>query len=131
MTKQHLHIALTWFIASVWLVNGLFCKMLHLVPRHEEIVSRILGESYAEPLTILIGVSELVMCVWVLSRWKHRLNAIMQMVVVAIMNILEFFLVPDLLLWGRMNAVFALMFILLLYYHEFVLGSSIRKTVEI
>ena len=105
--------------------------MLHLVPRHEEIVARILGESYAEPLTVLIGISELVMCVWVLSRWKHRLNAIMQMVVVATMNVLEFFLVPDLLLWGRMNAVFALMFILLLYYHEFLLGSKIRKTVEI
>ncbi|MEM7513973.1 MAG: DoxX-like family protein [Bacteroidota bacterium] len=131
MTKQHLHSALTWLIASIWLINGLICKMLYLVPRHEEIVARILGESYAEPLTILIGVSELVMCVWVLSRWKHRLNAIMQMVVVATMNVLEFLLVPDLLLWGRMNVVFALIFILLLYYHEFLLGSSIPNTVEI
>ncbi|WP_245705453.1 hypothetical protein [Chitinophaga filiformis] len=44
------------------------------------------------------------MAVWILSGIKSRLNAILQMVVVAAMNIPEFFLVPDLLLWGRLNA---------------------------
>ncbi|EMS33047.1 hypothetical protein C943_00324 [Mariniradius saccharolyticus AK6] len=46
------------------------------------------------------------------------------MFLVAIMNILEFVLVPDLLLWGRYNALFALLFIGLVYYNEFVLNNG-------
>jgi len=34
---------LKYFIALIWLINGLFCKLLNFVPRHEEIVKRILG----------------------------------------------------------------------------------------
>jgi hypothetical protein len=33
---------LNYLIAAVWLVNGLFCKVLGLVPRHQEIVATIL-----------------------------------------------------------------------------------------
>ncbi|MBC7446743.1 MAG: hypothetical protein H7330_01650 [Hymenobacteraceae bacterium] len=29
--------------AAVWAANGLLCKLLHLAPRHEQIVARILG----------------------------------------------------------------------------------------
>jgi len=43
------------------------------------------------------------------------------MVVIGIMNILEFLLVPQLLLWERFNIVFAVMFIALIYYNEFKL----------
>jgi hypothetical protein len=34
---------LNYGIASVWIANGLFCKLLNLVPRHQRIVARILG----------------------------------------------------------------------------------------
>jgi hypothetical protein len=37
-------------IALVWLANGLLCKVLGLVPRHEAIVARILGPHAASPL---------------------------------------------------------------------------------
>ena len=48
-----------YFIAAVWLINGLFCKVLNLVPRHEAIVSRILHTNNARLLTILIGLAEI------------------------------------------------------------------------
>ncbi len=117
MSKKN---TLTYFIAFVWLANGLFCKVLNLVPRHSEIVGRILGNEFAHGLTFLIGIGEIVMTIWVLSRFKSKLNAIVQMFLVGIMNVIEFLLVPDLLLWGRFNALFAAFFILLVYYNEFI-----------
>ena len=110
---------LNYFIATVWIVNGLICKVLNLVPRHQEMVTRILGKEQARSLTFLIGVAEIGMAVWILSGIRTRLNTVIQILVIAIMNSLEFFLVPDLLLWGRANAVFAFTFILLIYYNEF------------
>ena len=126
MKIKTLHKVLTFLIAAVWLTNGLLCKVLNLVPRHEQIVARILGDEYSRPLTIFIGLSEIVIAVWVLTGYKSKFNAIAQMTVVATMNILEFILVPDLLLWGRLNAVFALLFIGLVYYHEFVLNRKLN-----
>lgn len=125
MTNNKKHQLLNYFIAAVWLVNGLFCKLLNLVPRHREIVAGILGNNHSRILTILIGLSEILMAVWILSRIKPRLNAIIQMIVISSMNILEFLLVPELLLWGRANAVFAFLFILLIYYNEFYLNKRL------
>ncbi len=119
MNKRKLYTLLTYIIAGVWLSNGLYCKVLGQVPRHELIVGRILGDTYAHPLTIIIGISEIIMALWVVSgRWS-RLSSILQIMVVASMNILEFILVPDLLLWGKYNSVFAFLFILIVYYNEY------------
>ncbi|MEJ1242216.1 DoxX-like family protein [Chryseolinea sp. T2] len=114
------HILATAIIALVWFVNGFFCKVLSLVPRHQEIVARILGEEDAWIFTKAIGVAEILMVVWILSRIKSRLCAVFQMAIVGIMNIIEFVLAPDLLLFGRMNIVFASIFIVLIYVNEFV-----------
>jgi hypothetical protein len=114
----------TFFIAAVWLVNGLFCKVLNLVPRHQEIVARILGEEYAGFFTKAIGFSEIAMAVWILSGIRTRLNAITQITIIAVMNVIEFIIAPDLLLWGRLNMVFASLFILLIYVNEFHLRSK-------
>jgi hypothetical protein len=112
---------LTYGIATVWIANGLFCKVLDLVPRHEQIVARILGSQYAGVLTKAIGIAEILMAVWILIGITPRFNAVTQIVVVGAMNILEFFLAPDLLLWGRFNSVFASLFMILVGYNEFVL----------
>ncbi|MFD2918568.1 DoxX-like family protein [Terrimonas rubra] len=119
MTPTVKHTHLTYLIAAVWLINGLFCKVLHLVPRHEQIVARILGPEYAPLLTILIGCSEILMALWIISRYKQKLNTVVQITVVALMNIIEFVLAPDLLLWGRLNILFALVFIVVVYYNHF------------
>ncbi|TNJ41205.1 DoxX-like family protein [Tamlana fucoidanivorans] len=124
MTNEKKSKILTYLIATLWIVNGLYCKVLNLVPRHEEIVARILGEDYSRPLTIFIGLSEIIMAIWILTRFKSKLNAIVQIVVVATMNIIEFVAVTDLLLWGKLNIVFALLFIGLVYYNEFILNKN-------
>ncbi|MBS1611912.1 MAG: DoxX-like family protein [Bacteroidetes bacterium] len=127
MRKQTVHNIITWLIAAVWLANGLLCKVLGIVPRHEQIVARILGAEYAHPLTVLIGISEIGMAVWVVSRLFIRLNATLQIAIVLTMNVIEFSLAPDLLLWGRLNIVFAILFSALVYYNDFVLAPSKPK----
>lgn len=89
------------------------------MPRHQEIVARILGAENAFVFTKIIGVLEIIMGFLVLSNYKSKWNALVQIVVVLTMNILEFILVPDLLLWGRFNIVFALIFVYFVYYNAF------------
>jgi DoxX-like family len=119
------HKPLSFCIAAIWIVNGLFCKVLNLVPRHELIVAKILGNEHARPLTILIGFSEIFMAIWILSNIKSRFNAIAQILIIATMNMLEFILVPDLLLWGKANAIFAFILILVIYFNEFHLNKKL------
>jgi DoxX-like protein len=119
--KIIIKLILTIFICLVWFVNGLFCKILNLVPRHQEIVGRILGEEYSWLFTKAIGIAEVLMVVWIVSKIRSRFCAIFQMVIVGTMNFIEFILVPDLLLFGRMNIVFASIFIVIIYVNEFVL----------
>lgn len=124
MSNSIINRIFTYCIALVWIANGLFCKVLNFVPRHEQIVARILGVNNSRVLTILIGLSEIVMAIWILSRYKTKLNAIAQIIVVGTMNTLEFILVPDLLLWGKVNSLFAFLFILVVYYNEFYLNKK-------
>ncbi len=125
--KGNIHRILTYFISLIWLINGLLCKVLNLVPRHQQIVSRILGAGESRLLTILIGLSEIVMALWVFSRARQRLCAITQITVIGTMNVLEFILAPDLLLWGRFNSLFALLFVLLIYFNEFILNKKLHQ----
>lgn len=118
---------LTLLIAIVWIVNGLFCKVLNLVPRHQVIVSRILGEEHAVLFTRAIGVAEIFMAVWILSAINSRLNAIIQIFIVIAMNLIELVLAPDLLLFGEANFILALLFIILIYYVEFVLKQRLLQ----
>ena len=129
MTNKQVHTILTYCIALVWIINGLFCKILNFVPRHKQIISEILGDDYAQIFTRLIGFSEVVMAVWILSKFKHRLNATIQIAIVGLMNILEFILVPELLLWGKLNSLFAFIFILVVYLNEFYLNKKIKNQI--
>jgi len=119
-----MHKIITYFISLVWLINGLFCKVLNLVPRHQQIVARILGETYARELTLLIGFHEILIVVWILSRFKSKSNAIFQILIIIIMNFIEFFIAKDLLLWGAYNSIFALLFVSLIYYNEFIISKK-------
>ena len=129
MTNKKIHTILTYCVALVWIINGLFCKILNFVPRHKQIISEILGDDYAQIFTRLIGFSEVVMAVWILSKFKHRLNATIQIAIVGLMNILEFILVPELLLWGKLNSLFAFIFILVVYLNEFYLNKKIKNQI--
>jgi hypothetical protein len=125
MTDRKKHQLLSYFIATVWLINGFYCKILNFVPRHQQIIAQILGNSNAHLFTILIGLSEIVMAIWIISKKWTKTNAIIQILVIATMNMLEFLLVPDLLLWGKANSFFAFLLILIIYYNEFVLHKKL------
>lgn len=121
------YFTLNTFIALVWFINGLFCKILNLVPRHKEIVAVILKEEYASVFTITIGILEVLMAVWILSDYFKRLNTYIQIIVIGIMNILEFIMVPHLLLWGKLNIFFALLFLILIYINYSKLYLKIKQ----
>jgi hypothetical protein len=115
-----LHKLSSFVIVFVWLVNGLVCKILNFVPRHQQIVAEIMGQNYAMLLTKMIGISEIIMTIWILSRIKPRFCAITQIFVVLLMNVIEFVLVPELLLFGKINSILAMLFCLLVYFNAFV-----------
>jgi hypothetical protein len=93
---------------SVWLVNGVWCKLLDGVQRHREIVARILGDDHSLVLTRLIGAGEVLVAVWILTGIRWKWSCAFQILLVATMNAIEFLLVPDLLLFGRLNSLVAL-----------------------
>ena len=86
-------------IAAVWLSFGIYFKLLRLVPRHERIVARVLGERLSPLLTRLIGVGEVMMGLWVLSAIAPVLCAATQTVLVVTMNGIELTKARD-LLWS-------------------------------
>lgn len=120
---------MTVFISSVWFINGAWAKLLGAVPRHQQIVAAILGPAHAPLLTTLIGLGEVVMALWVLSRWQMRLCTWLQVLLVAIMNGLEAWLVKPLLLFGYFNLLWAALFIgVVLLHQEFLQRSNSTTT---
>jgi hypothetical protein len=114
MKNNFLHYA----IAAVWLLNGLYCKVLGFVPRHQQIVAQILSEDYAFYLTKAIGLSEIMVFVWILSHIKSKWCAYFQISIVLTMNVIEFCFARNLLLFGGLNFVFASIFVSLVYWNE-------------
>ena len=97
-------------IALVWLGNGFYCKVIGGFPRHQEIVATILGEEFAGPLTVLIGLGEIFIALWI---WSDRFRGAcgwLQIVLVLTMNIVEQIMAPELLLWGTWNFLWAVGF---------------------
>lgn len=91
----------TWariLVAAVWLVFGIVFKALRVVPRHERIVARILGERVAPVLTRVIGLGEAAIGLWMLSGLFLPWCALVQTVLVATMNAIELRRARDLLL---------------------------------
>ncbi len=121
MTRSVIHTVLTILISLVWLINGLYAKVLGFVPRHQEIVAKILGGEISFIAVKVIGVLEISMFVWVISRKYSRLAAVTQILIVLTMNILEFILAPELLLFGRYNIMIALVFVSVVYVNEFII----------
>lgn len=126
--KKYLYYILLICIALVWFINGLYCKVLNFVPRHKEIVGKILGTEQADILTKMIGFGEIFLFVWILSRLYSRFCAILQIVLVITMNIIEFLVASELLLFGKLNIFIAIVFATIIYWHEFILKNSLKNT---
>jgi uncharacterized membrane protein YphA (DoxX/SURF4 family) len=86
----------------------------------------VVGEAAAPALTILIGLAELGMVVWILSGLFPRLCALTQAAIVTTMNVIEQLIAGDLLLFGRFNLLWATLFsaLVLLRYRLGLLRAS-------
>lgn len=107
------------FFSLVWLANGLWAKVLDGVPRHREIVASILGGEHAHLLTLVIGAGEILIAAWILSGVWRKGSAAAQIALVLLMNIIEYFLARDLLLFGGWNFLVALAYVGLVAWVEF------------
>ena len=115
---------LSFLIASVWLMNGLYCKILNQVPRHETIVASIFNNEYSRQIIILIGFLEVCLSIWLFTKYKQKLATILQIFLVLVMNIIEFIIAKELLLWREYNIVFALIFITTVYLNGFYFNKK-------
>jgi hypothetical protein len=120
------YLTLRFLIGGVWFANGLICKVLGLVPRHQEIVGKILGDEYAVAITRLIGGGEIALAVAIWWGCWPRLLAVAQIALVLTMNAMEFFQAPETLLWGRWNALFALVFVAVVFANEWVVKPKLQ-----
>lgn len=111
---------LIYFFAIVWFANGLICKVLNFVPRHNEIVKEVLQTSYSTEITYLIGALEILLSIWVLSLILYKICGMFQISIILIMNVLEFTFAPQLLLHGQLNFLFATIFCGVIYYEYFI-----------
>lgn len=84
-------------IGSVWIFHGFYSKLLRGIPRHRAIIARVLGETHADLATTLIGVSEILLGVWVFSGWHRVPCAAVQTLALVSMNAFEIALAADLL----------------------------------
>lgn len=115
--------------ASVWFVFGIGFKVLNLVPRHRLIVAAVLGEAVAGPVTVLIGVGEALIGVWILSGIKPRICAAVQTAAIVAMNALELTLAKQHLL-SPLGMVLANTVFLSMVWYSAVKGEGVSKMHE-
>lgn len=83
-------------VASVWLYEGLWCKLLRGEPREFEVVKAVprYGPRFGVPFLMVLGAVELAIALWVLSGLAPLVCAISQTVLLVSLN-------ANGLLWAR------------------------------
>ncbi|MES2924722.1 MAG: DoxX-like family protein [Verrucomicrobiota bacterium] len=107
---------LTILIGSVWVFHGYYSKVSNGVPRHRQIVGRILGDGIADRATLAIGILEILLGVWIFSGFRRRACALVQTLALVSMNFLEILLAKDLLISAPGMVALNLGFISLIWY---------------
>ena len=72
-------------------------------------------------ITRAIGLGEVALAVAIWCGSWPRWLAAAQIALVLAMNVMEFFLAPELLLWGKMNSVYALIFAVVVFVNEWLI----------
>lgn len=77
-------------LASVWLYNGLWLKVVQLDPHHLEIVRSVCAGSSVDPTIVLraIGSCETLLAVGILSGLFYRFVSYFQILIVLAMNLI-------------------------------------------
>jgi hypothetical protein len=75
-------------IASVWLYQGLWLKLLGRAPRHQKIVGAVpfLNTSQAGLVLLALGFIECLLAVWVISGFRPREAALIETLLLGCMN---------------------------------------------
>lgn len=75
-------------IALVWLYQGLWCKILGRIPRHEAVLASVpfLSARAAHAALLLLGLFECAIAVWALSGKRPREAAWCQTLLLIVMN---------------------------------------------
>ena len=107
---------LTILIGSVWVFHGLYSKVSNGIPRHRQIVGRILGEGIADRATLAVGILEILLGLWIFSGFQRRTCALVQTLALVSMNFLEILLAKDLLISAPGMVALNLGFIVLIWY---------------
>ena len=83
-------------VAAVWLYEGLWCKLLGRVHSQVEVVTAVprLGPRFGGPFLKSLGIVEVVVAVWVMAGIAPGLCAIVQTVLLVVLN-------ANGLLWAR------------------------------
>ncbi len=103
-------------IGSVWVFHGLYSKILDGIPRHRQIVERILGEGIADVATVAIGSLEVLLGFWAFSGIFRKSCAAVQTLAIVAMNSLEIYLAPDLLISALGMVLLNLTFLSIVWY---------------
>ena len=101
MATENTALVLRLGIASVWLVHGLYNKLLGGSPRHLAIVQSVPGLSGAtgERVLAAVGIFEVLVACWIVSGRRLRLSAAVQIAALLSMNLVELTFARHLLLW--------------------------------
>jgi hypothetical protein len=92
---------LTWLrlgVALVWFLFGLLFKALDAVPRHRQIVARVVGEARGGAVLWLVAITEIGLGGWMLVGRALPLCMAAQTAMIVLMNALELRHARDLLL---------------------------------
>jgi uncharacterized membrane protein YphA (DoxX/SURF4 family) len=116
MRSKTARLAIAIFIGSVWVFHGLYSKVSDGIPRHRQIVGRILGEGIADQATLVIGILEVMLGLWVFIGIQRKVCAAVQTVALVSMNLLEILLARDLLISASGMVALNLGFIALIWY---------------
>jgi hypothetical protein len=108
--------ALRVAIALVWLVFGLLFKALGAVPRHRQIVARVVGVDRTATVLGLVAAGEIAIATWMLAGRALWLCAAVQTVALVAMNALELRYARDLLFSPRAMVCANVVFLSLGWY---------------
>jgi DoxX-like family len=119
---------LIYATAAVWLFFGMWCKVLGMVPRHRLIASAVIGDAAAGPFTILIGLAESFLALWILSGVYPRACAAVQSLAIASMNSLELSFARGLLLAPVLMVCANTLLLLIVWYCALKVSSTQSAT---
>jgi hypothetical protein len=111
-------------IGGIWIYHGLYSKLLNGIPRHQQIVARVLGQNFARPATRLIGVLELILGIWAITGIESFACAIVQTAAILGMNTLEIIFAGDLLISAIGMVALNLGFLALVWFWSLTKSSG-------